>query len=350
MIWTRGFCGTATVGNSGLRLCRCAAVCQPSRRRYTARDAEPSSESLEVDAAEAGRRLDVFLAERLALSRGARAAPARERRGAGRRAAGRRGRQGPRAARGRARRGGAAARADAERVAAEPDAPLRVLAHGPGWLVVDKPAGVPVHPLVAGERGTLLGAVAARHPEIQGVGEGGLRSGVVHRLDVDTSGALLLATTPRSGSGCAPRFASTASTKRYRAIALGPRRGGRRDRAAARDRAPPARVRARRAPAGASARGARRTHHALARARARCADATLLEVRTVTGFLHQVRATLAHLGHPLAGDRTYAPDGDATGAARHMLHAAALALRGDPRGEPRSARLRRAARVALRGG
>src|SRR5215470_16869036 len=117
--------------------------------------AEPNGESLEVQASEAGRRLDLFLAERLSLSRG----------GARRLLAS-----------GAVRVGG------------------RLLAEGPGWLVADKPAGAPVHPLAAGERGTLLGAVAARHPEIQGIGEGGLRSGVVHRLDVDTSGALLFAT------------------------------------------------------------------------------------------------------------------------------------------------------------
>jgi 23S rRNA-/tRNA-specific pseudouridylate synthase len=56
----------------------------------------------------------------------------------------------------------------------------------------------------------------------------------------------------------------------------------------------------------------------------RLRGATLLEVRTITGFLHQVRATFAHLGHPLAGDRNYAPAGDSTGATRHMLHAAEL--------------------------
>ena len=60
-------------------------------------------------------------------------------------------------------------------------------------IAVDKPAGVPVHPLAPGERGTLLNALVARHPEVTGIGEGGLRSGVVHRLDVDTSGVLLFA-------------------------------------------------------------------------------------------------------------------------------------------------------------
>jgi 23S rRNA pseudouridine1911/1915/1917 synthase len=52
--------------------------------------------------------------------------------------------------------------------------------------------------------------------------------------------------------------------------------------------------------------------------------ATLLEVRPRTGFLHQIRATLAHLGFPVAGDRSYGPPDDATGAARQMLHAARI--------------------------
>ena len=182
---------------------------------------EPANESLEVAAAEAGRRLDVFLAERLRVSRGA----VRRLLAAGAvRVSGRALGEGDK---GLALRAGervevaAAARADAERIAAEPDAALCVLARGPGWLAVDKPAGMPVHPLGAGERGTLLSAVAARHPEIQGIGEGGLRSGVVHRLDVDTSGAMLLATDAAQWQRLRAAFSEHRVDKRYRAIALG---------------------------------------------------------------------------------------------------------------------------------
>jgi 23S rRNA pseudouridine1911/1915/1917 synthase len=176
-------------------------------------------ESLEVRPAEVGRRLDVFLAERLSLSR----SRARRLLASGAVRIGAR-TLGP-GDKGVALRAGervevlAFARADAERIPIESEAPLRVITYGKGWLVADKPAGVPVHPLAAGERGTLLGAVVARHPEIQGVGEGGLRSGVVHRLDVDTSGALLLATHAEQWQRLRTAFSEHRVDKRYRAIA-----------------------------------------------------------------------------------------------------------------------------------
>jgi len=282
---------------------------------------QPEAEFLEVEPSEAGRRLDVFLVERLSLSRGG----ARRLLASGAVRIGGRtlaeGDKGVALCAGERVEVAAAARTDADRIPHEPETALCVLAHGPGWLVADKPAGVPVHPLVAAERGTLLGAVAARHPEIQGIGEGGLRSGVVHRLDVDTSGALLLATETAQWQRLRAAFREHRVDKRYRAIALG-------DMAAdgeielplviARHR--PGFVRSANPGELGFARRAITRWHVLERLR----GVTLLEVQTVTGFLHQVRATLAHLGHPLAGDRTYAPDGDATGAERHMLHAAAL--------------------------
>jgi 23S rRNA pseudouridine1911/1915/1917 synthase len=210
--------------------------------------------------------------------------------------------------------------AEDESVASEPDLPLSVLARGDGWIVADKPAGMPVHPLAPGERGTLLGAAVARHPEMQGVGEeGGLRSGVVHRLDVDTSGALLLATEPRAWTRLRAAFREHRVGKVYRAIALGEvASDGEIEIRLVTARHRPAFVR--------EAQGDERGRRTITRWRVRepLRGATLLEVETVTGFLHQVRATLAHTGHPLAGDATYAKAADPTGAKRHMLHAASL--------------------------
>jgi 23S rRNA pseudouridine1911/1915/1917 synthase len=281
---------------------------------------ESTGEALEVAADEAGRRLDLFLAERLRLSRGS----ARRLLASGAVRIG--GRTLAEGDKGLALRAGErvlvslAVRADAERIAPEPDAALWVLAHGPGWLAVDKPAGIPVHPLAAGERGTLLSAVAARHPELQGIGEGGLRSGVVHRLDVDTSGAMLIATDAAQWQRLRAAFSEHRVEKRYRAIALGRvAADGEIELPLVIARHRPAFVRAAQ-PGDAAARRTVTRWRVVEPLR----GATLVEVRTVTGFLHQVRATLAHLGHPLAGDRRYAPDGDETGATRHMLHAADL--------------------------
>jgi len=207
---------------------------------------------------------------------------------------------------------------DRRRPLPEPAAALTVLAEGPGWLAVDKPAGCPVHPFGEDETGTVLNAVLARRPEIFGVGEGGLRSGVVHRLDVDTSGVLLFATEAGSWRRLRRAFATAAVDKRYRAIVLGELEGGGHlelDLVVARHR--PARVRVARPGEEGRSRRVRLSWRVIEK----LAGASLVEVMPRTGFLHQIRACLAHLGHPVAGDRTYAGE-DPTGAPRQMLHAA----------------------------
>src|SRR5690606_17413297 len=174
-----------------------------------------------VPAEEAGARLDAWLAARLGVGRTA--VRALLERGAvrvdGRRAG--RGHKGAALAAGACVVVEGFAPPAARRAPAEPERPLVVLASGPGWLAVDKPPGVPVHPLREGERGTLAGAVLARRPEMAGVGEGGLRSGVVHRLDVDTSGVVLFATEAAAWARLREAFRSHRVEKVYRALVVG---------------------------------------------------------------------------------------------------------------------------------
>lgn len=281
---------------------------------------------LRVEQTDAGRRLDLFLAEKLRLSR------AQARRLLARGVVRVDGRPVSEAAKGRALPAGAQvaverfSRPGQERAPAEPESPLDVLASGPGWLAVDKPAGVPVHPLREDERGTLLGRALARHPEIHGIGEGGLRSGVVHRLDVDTSGVLLLASDPAAWQRLRRGFSQHRVEKVYRALVAGVvDEPGSAELGLAMARHRPARVRVLEGAERARARGAWSCVMSWQPLEA-FAGATLLEVRPVTGFLHQIRAVMAWHGFPLLGDRVYAPPGVARLAPRHMLHAARVAF------------------------
>jgi 23S rRNA pseudouridine1911/1915/1917 synthase len=226
---------------------------------------------------------------------------------------------------------------------AEPDAPLAILAEGTGWLAVDKPAGVPVHPYTPEEGGTLLNALVARHPEMIGVGEGALRSGVLHRLDVDTSGALLFGTEETAWQRLREAFAEHRVAKTYRAIVAGvPEPEGRLDLRLVVAQHQPAFVKVAPGGGGKATRMRWRTLE-------RFADAALLAIELETGFLHQIRAGFAHAGHAVLGDAVYGSGAVAEAAPRQMLHCARLAFEEIVAESPDPADLS-AKLAALRGG
>jgi len=200
-----------------------------------------------------------------------------------------------------------------------PDLPLDVLATGAGYVAVNKPPGVGTHPLDPSQTDTVLNRVVARCPEVAGVGEGGLRSGVVHRLDLPTTGVLLFATTDARFAELRAAFTRHAIRKTYLALIRGRvREAGRQTMHLAVTRHRPARVEA----VGSDHPGARACSLSW-RVQQAWHDASLVEVELETGFLHQVRAMFAAMGRPLLGDGDYG-DGGGGGAPRVMLHAAAL--------------------------
>lgn len=215
-------------------------------------------------------------------------------------------------------------------VIAEANSPLAIVARGDDWLIVDKPVDMPVHPLKEGEVGTLLNAVTARYPQIQGIGEAGLRSGVVHRLDLETSGVVLLALSHERWRELRQAFETHTARKIYRAIVKGKLVGkGTEKMRLYVAQHKPARVRVFTNGTVDQPPGTR-VCDLQWEALDSSADSTLVEISLGTGFLHQIRVMFASMRHPVIGDRVY---GDAaTPHSRLMLHAFSLTV-GDIFGE-----------------
>ncbi|HEX2764675.1 MAG TPA: RluA family pseudouridine synthase [Allosphingosinicella sp.] len=193
-------------------------------------------------------------------------------------------------------------------------------------LIVDKPAGMVVHPAAGNRDGTLVNALLHHCAgRLSGIG-GVARPGIVHRIDKDTSGLLVVAKTDRAHEGLAAQFARHSIERGYRAIVAGvpvpP--GGIID-------APLARSSANRQKMAIveGSRGKRAvTHYRLIRA---LNEAALVECRLETGRTHQVRVHMTSIGHPLLGDPAYGRIGKThrellkkLGFARQALHAAEL--------------------------
>ncbi len=259
---------------------------------------------LEVGEADAGQRLDVWLARELGLSRDSvRRLLAAERIRL----------NGLAALKGTVLRPADRIEVDAfrhpdEGPIARAQFELRVLAEDAGLLAVDKPAGHPTQPLDYEETGTVLNAVLVRFPEVRGVGEGGLMSGVVHRLDRGTSGVLVFARTAAAWERARAEFDARRVDKVYRALVHGAFESERDVTLRLDHRGPRMRV---------VERGGREAVTKLRPLEAR-GESTLVEARPVTGLMHQIRATLAELGHPVVGDATY---GSTLACSRHWLHA-----------------------------
>jgi 23S rRNA pseudouridine1911/1915/1917 synthase len=181
-------------------------------------------------------------------------------------------------------------------------------------LVVDKPAGVVVHPARGHPTGTLVQALAG----VAAGGEAG-RPGIVHRLDRDTSGLLVVARSPEAHRRLKAAIQARDVTREYLALVEGrpPARTGTIDAPIGRDR----RVRTRMSTDTDDPREAV-THFAVEEALART---TLLRVRLETGRTHQIRAHLQAIDHPVAGDPEYGTPGR-LGLERQFLHAARLAF------------------------
>lgn len=198
---------------------------------------------------------------------------------------------------------------------------LRVL-YEDAWLVaVEKPAGVPTHPLKPGELGTVANALVARYPECQSAAEDPREGGVCHRLDVETSGVLLAARDRETWRAVRDAFSARDVEKRYWALVTGPIADeGEIDLPL---RHPPRHAdRMEGAP-----EGGKDAREAVSRFTVigRTADYAFVDVEILTGVQHQIRAHLAAIGAPIVGDTLYRGRAE-PGLTRFFLHAHRLGL------------------------
>jgi len=196
--------------------------------------------------------------------------------------------------------------------------PLTIIYQDGDIIVLDKPAGLTVHPAPGHPSGTLVNALLAACPDLQGIA-GTLRPGIVHRLDKDTSGLMVVAKNYRAQRALQGQLKEREVRKIYLALVKGvpaPREGT--------IGAPIGRHPKNRKKMAVVADGRESTTRYRVREEIAGGKYSLLEVEPVTGRTHQIRVHLAAIGHPVVGDATYGRSSESIG--RQFLHAHKLAF------------------------
>ena len=206
----------------------------------------------------------------------------------------------------------------AKPVAIEPqNIPLDIIYQDSDIVIVNKPCGMVVHPAAGNEDRTLVNALMYHVHDLSGIG-GELRPGIVHRLDKDTSGLILIAKNDKAHAAMGEQFKERSMEKHYRAVAYGSfsEDSGLIDRPLARHPVDRKKM--------AIVEGGKPSQTEW-RVIGRLKGATYLDVHLLTGRTHQIRVHMQSIGHPLLGDRIYAPNiKTAVHIPRLMLHAFSL--------------------------
>lgn len=229
------------------------------------------------------------------------------------------------------------------------DDKIKIVFENDDFLIIDKPAGVSAHPSASEPKGTLVNWLLAHYPQIKNVGDQPtaynlphttyplhpkpytlnptpyLRPGLVHRLDKDTSGLMVIAKNQNTFQWLKKQFQSRQVTKRYLALACGQLKAdsGQINLNIVRSQSDPTRN----TTTNSKSRG--RTALTYWRALKLYPNFTLLEVTPKTGRMHQIRVHLKAIGHPVAGDKKYLPRSQAAGRpARDPKHLGRMFLHG----------------------
>jgi len=209
---------------------------------------------------------------------------------------------------------------------ADPSIPLDVVYQDAAMLVVNKPAGLVVHPAPGHEEGTLVNALLAHYPELRDP-TGELRPGIVHRLDKDTSGLIMIGRTLEAVAALQRQMQADETVKRYLLLVLGDLAEGEGliDAPIGRDPRNRQRMAVR-----AGGRPAQTRFLVVERFR----TFTLVDALLCTGRTHQLRVHFSYIGHPVASDRTYGSGRRPPGLTRQFVHAYHLEARSPATGEP----------------
>jgi len=204
----------------------------------------------------------------------------------------------------------------------DPDVRFEVVHADEHVVVVDKPAGLVVHPGAGNESATLVHGLLARYPDLAGVGGDPVRPGVVHRLDKGTSGLLVVARSDDAYDALVAMLGARDVERRYEALVWGhpESRRGVVDAPIGRSEREPTKM-------TVSARGRpARTGYEVRTTFSDPAPVAALTCRLETGRTHQIRVHLAAIGHPVVGDDRYGRQRPELALDRPFLHAAALAF------------------------